>query len=326
MPATQHTRAAVRLLSPAVLLLAAACADRPSTGLVEPTADASRGVRTCGARCAPAGTPRLLVSSFRDGNAEIYSTSGDPRNPDVVRLTNHPAADQSAAWSRDYKRIAFVSDRDGPKNIYVMDADGSNVLRLTTAPQGDFEPVFSPDGKQIAFSSQRGGASDIYVMEVDGSNVKRLTTAPGGDISPTWSPDGKKIAFMSGRSGKAEIWTMNAANGSAQTNFTPGPDSESDPHWSPDGQRIAFLSSHLGQSIRWRTVDGATTQTVASPSAFVFSLSGPTWSPDGQSIAYSAAVDKATTVGISPAFAQPGSAVLYPAPIGEYTFSPAWTR
>jgi Tol biopolymer transport system component len=324
MPASQPTRTAVRLLSPAALLLAA-CADTPAS-LVEPTADASRGARPCVSRCAPAATPRILVTSFRDGNPEIYSSSSDPRNPDLVRLTDHPATDGHPAWNRDYTRIAFVSDRDGPHNIYAMNADGSNVVRLTTAPQGDAQPVFSPDGKQIAFTSQRDGASDIYVMDADGRNVKRLTTAPGGDVTPTWSPDGKKIAFMSGRSGKQEIWIMNAANGSAQVKFTTGAEQESDPHWSPDGQRIAFWSSHLGNSIRWRTVDGASSQTVVSGNADLQLVKKPTWSPDGQSVAYSAFTGGAMTIGISPAFGQAGSAVFFPAAPNELTLSPAWTR
>ena len=48
-----------------------------------------------------------------------------------VRLTDDPEADSGADWSPDGTRIAFTSERDGNREIYVMDADGSNLIRVT---------------------------------------------------------------------------------------------------------------------------------------------------------------------------------------------------
>ena len=72
-------------------------------------------------------------------------------------------------------KIAFVSNRDGNDEIYVMDADGSNQTRLTFNDGSDSSPMWSPDGAQIAFTSVREGNTDIYVMDADGSNVRRLS-------------------------------------------------------------------------------------------------------------------------------------------------------
>ncbi len=47
------------------------------------------------------------------------------------RLTRNPASDAFPAWSPDGKRIAFLSDRSGPTEVYVMRADGTHVRRLT---------------------------------------------------------------------------------------------------------------------------------------------------------------------------------------------------
>src|ERR1700752_4364492 len=48
-------------------------------------------------------------------------------------------------------KIAFTSDRDGNREIYVMNADGSNQLRLTNNALSDDHPTWSPDGSKIAF-------------------------------------------------------------------------------------------------------------------------------------------------------------------------------
>jgi Tol biopolymer transport system component len=53
-----------------------------------------------------------------------------------INLTNNPADDGVPSWSPDGRRIAFVSNRDGNLEIYVMNADGSGVTRLTNNPAG----------------------------------------------------------------------------------------------------------------------------------------------------------------------------------------------
>jgi TolB protein len=61
----------------------------------------------------------------------------------TATLTDNPAWDGKPAWSPDGTKIAFVSDRDGNGDIYVMNADGSNVIRLTNEGY-NFEPSWSP--------------------------------------------------------------------------------------------------------------------------------------------------------------------------------------
>ena len=65
--------------------------------------------------------------------------------------------------------IAFSADRDGYREIYVMNADGTGQTRLADNPSADRIPSWSPDGSRIAFYSNRDGNWEIYVMNSDGT-------------------------------------------------------------------------------------------------------------------------------------------------------------
>ena len=61
-----------------------------------------------------------------------------------INLTNNPAWDQYPCFSPDGSKIAFVSDRDGNYDIYIMNVDGSGVTRLTDNVANDYNPSFLP--------------------------------------------------------------------------------------------------------------------------------------------------------------------------------------
>src|SRR3990172_7831398 len=81
--------------------------------------------------------------------------------------------------------IAFESDRDGNREIYVMNADSTSQTRLTNNPASDINPSWSPDGTKIAFESTRDGNDQIYVMNADGTSQTRITTNTAS--YPSWS-------------------------------------------------------------------------------------------------------------------------------------------
>ena len=153
-------------------------------------------------------------------------------------------------------QIAFMSERDGSAEIYVMDADGGNQQNLTNNPRDDYTPSWSPDGKRIAFVSERDGhvidgwpTNEIYVMDADGGNQQNLTNNPHYDMSPSWSPDGKRIVFQSDREEPlrdVDIYVMDADGGNQQK-LTNNPNSDWHPSWSPDGKRIVFSARRDGK-------------------------------------------------------------------------------
>jgi Tol biopolymer transport system component len=95
-------------------------------------------------------------------------------------------------WSPDGKRIVFYFYcKNGQRDIYVMNRDGSGREKLTTSSGENQFPAFSPDGNSITFTSTRNGKHQILLMDTNGSNQKVI--ADGCDS--TFSPDGQWLWF-----------------------------------------------------------------------------------------------------------------------------------
>ena len=206
--------------------------------------------------------PRIVFTSNRDGNWDIYSM--DVNGDNLLQLTDHPASDEYPACSPDGRRIAFTSERGITHDLYVMDSDGNNVVRLTHDNFFDSRASWSPDGTRIAFSSSRFHVrnSEIYVMDADGENEINLTNHKMDDVVPSWSPDGSKIAFVGAPFDDfdpAHIFVMNA-DGTGRRNLTGDSDLTQSffPTWSPDGKKIVFHSRRLfkGSHIYVITAEG----------------------------------------------------------------------
>jgi Tol biopolymer transport system component len=229
------------------------------------------------------GALKILV--LQDSSVQDLTSGFDP---DWVPLSIiHPT---------NTDRIAFVSDRDGNNEIYLMELAGTTVVSLTNLtnnPADDQGPVWSPDGSRIAFESNRNGNYEIYVMEITDSTVVSLTNLTnhlGGDGSPAWSPDGTLISFLSSRCDKCPdfdgvgLYVMNA-NGSAVTDsslWVYGPGWAYWP-WTPDG-RISFPSEN---EIRIMNIDGTDLVSIMKADSNI-EYHSYAWSQDKQRIAFKA--------------------------------------
>ena len=90
----------------------------------------------------------LVTPAFGIGSRLLALIESAPARPDV----------QAPVWSPGGGRIAFFNKRDGGKEIYVVNADGSGQRRLTRDARNAATPAWSPDGRKIAFE---GGAEPL---------------------------------------------------------------------------------------------------------------------------------------------------------------------
>jgi TolB protein len=166
---------------------------------------------------------KILFTSARDGDLELYEMSLDGSNP--KRLTNALGYDGGAFYSQDGQWIVWRANR--PKTpeevqkdrelfakglvmpskmeIMIMKADGTQMKQLTSNGAGNFAPYFHPNGRQIIFASDVNNKNrgipnfDLYLMNRDGTGLQQVTFNEAFDAFPMFTNDGKKLIWASNR-------------------------------------------------------------------------------------------------------------------------------
>jgi len=183
----------------------------------------------------------IVASSRTAGKFQLYAAERS-NLAQLTKLTSDTSSASDPAFSPDGSRIAYVSQRDGNAEIYVMNADGTGAVRVTNDPQADGRPAFTPDGQAIVFHSSRpapAGKQQIWTVNLDGTGLTQLTR-DSVNASPTVSPDGQTVAYVSTRNKDSDIWLM-GRDGSNQRQFTRSPQQrETEPRFLRDGT-LAYL-------------------------------------------------------------------------------------
>jgi len=192
----------------------------------------------------------------------------------------------SPAVSPDGSRIAFLSDRDGATDIYVIGADGRGEVRLTRSPEAEGAPEWSADGRQIRFAVFGNDTSRIYAISSAGgeAEAKAIGSVPGRAIR--LSPDGRRVLYWTGTWTAMKLFVSDL-DGSAARQLTDGAGVVWGARWSPDGNRLAFADRDSSGVLQVHVMksDGSERRQVTRFAASDGSAQMPAWSPDGAKLA-----------------------------------------
>jgi len=227
-------------------------------------------------------------------NTEVPVVAGDPTEPAAP-----PTAENSITplpsptpLGGGRSEIAYVSNRLGNYQVWLMNSDGSGQRQLTEEEGGACQPAWSPDGMKLAYITPCSGRRDtypgasIFIYDMETGDSTPLPVKPGvhGDFDPAWSPDNEKIAFTTLRNGRSQIFIYDF-NTSLLTELSKTIFADKHPAWNPSGLQLAFVRQTPNGQV-WIMGRDGTLQAQFSPAGGVNNL-WPAWSRDGDMILYS---------------------------------------
>ncbi len=136
----------------------------------------------------------IIYDTYADDNMEIDILSTVTAGQ-AIRVTNNPSIDKDPTWSSTGRQIAFVSNRSGDDEIWVVNLDQPNAIVNVSqsASSAETHPVWSPDGTKLAWASARSNEPDsVYVWDSSAPDLPARRIGSGD--WPAWNDRSAQIA------------------------------------------------------------------------------------------------------------------------------------
>ncbi len=168
---------------------------------------------------------------------------------EAKRITDHPYRDFDIDWSPDSRKLAFISERDGNREVYIVDIRTRELKRLTNTPDAaESNPKWSPTGNYVAFVRGPFGRQLCWV-DVNTGEEKVVVEGPFiGEFA--WSPDGRWICFnrRDPANNVTDLYIV-PWNGGEPVNVTRMPYWNGSIVWTKDGKNIVFRSNRTDNNV-----------------------------------------------------------------------------
>jgi serine/threonine-protein kinase len=229
-----------------------------------------------------------LLGNFAPSSIWLVSVDGG----ELVQVTDDTNLNVSPAWMPDGQHLLFISNRDGPRDVYAVQVDASGrprgqSVRVTTGLDPHSISV-STDGSTVAYSqfTFRQNIWEIAIPETGSVSISEARPVTVGNQiveAHGLSRDGRWLAFNSNLEGNQDIYVMTAEGGEPRQ-VTRDPADDFHPDFSPDRSEIVFHSTRHGtRDVFLISADGRDVRRLTDGPADDYN---PSFSPDGLRIAF----------------------------------------
>lgn len=146
---------------------------------------------------------QLQPSKYR---YRLKLADSDGHNPRTILESKEPI--MSPAWSRDGRKLAYVSFETGRPAVYIQYLETGKREKVQSFRGLNGAPAWSPDGKKLALVLSKDGNPEVYILDLAQRRLNRVTHHFGIDTEPSWSPDGQSLIFTSDRGGQPQIYSI----------------------------------------------------------------------------------------------------------------------
>jgi len=235
-------------------------------------------------------SPDFLLDRFiYDGGDDVGTAKRYVGSTQLLRQMAHRLADELVARYTGEPgiartRIAYVSEKKGARELYLMDYDGYGSRQITYDGFLNLAPQWSPDRKFLVFTSyQSRTRQNIEIVDLSTGKRSPLVSLAGLNITPSLSPDGTMLAFSTSQDGNSELYTMDMQTKEMQR-LTVHSAGDLSPSWAPTGKELAFTSDRGGgPQLYLMSADGSNVRRLTFDGDY---NAAPAWSPRGNWIAY----------------------------------------
>jgi TolB protein len=229
---------------------------------------------------ADGGTVFFHTGGSRSPRSALMKRGGGADAARPVPILDDGARNYHAQPSPDGRRVAFDSDRDSERAVYIADADGSNIRRIS-GPGYAAVPTWSPSGDRLAFvraEAAQPSVWNLWLLTFATGELRRLTRFTYGQTwGASWVDDGRHVVF----SHEDRLVMLSLADGRTRSYPTPVRGRMvRTPAVSPDGRVVVFQVRRDGAWLL-DLHTGAMRRILDDPTAEEFA-----WSPDGRQVAY----------------------------------------
>ncbi|MHB8645342.1 MAG: TolB family protein, partial [Thermomicrobiales bacterium] len=217
------------------------------------------------------------------------TTTRSTIDPEI--LLRGPRLGPALSVSPDGTQIAFIWNKDGQFQLYVVPVAGGEPRQLTDDADAAQMPDWTPDGRSVLFRRDHDGDENTNLLLIPASGGAPHHVTENGttvDGSPSFTPDGRTVVFGSNPDGPYHIYRVSVDGGRPQQ-LTRGEDSELAVKVSPDGGRAVF-ARRIPAGARMRAALGILDLSSGEErilGTFGVHFADPDWSPDGKTVLFS---------------------------------------